>query len=791
MKAVPFNTGWVFRKGEEAAVPVTLPHDAMLGETRVPGGAGGTGGAFFPGGFYTYEKTFDVPADWAEKTVGFAFDGVYRNARVKLNGVEAADHAYGYTPFTVCADGLLKYGEANTLTVEVDNSQLPNSRWYSGSGIYRPVHLLIADKTHILWQGVRITTLSIDPARILVETKATAGEVSVEILDGETVVAAGKGGAVEIAVPDAKLWSDESPALYTCRVTLTAEGQIVDVAEETFGIRMIEWSEKGLFVNGRETLLRGGCIHHDNGVLGAAAFEKSEFRKVRMLKAAGFNALRSAHNPASTALVRACDFYGVYLMDEGWDMWYNHKNPHDYASQFMEHYVEDLEAMVARDYNHPAVLMYSIGNEVSEPANDRGVGLARDLVFRLHELDDTRPVTAGLNLSIVYGASKGNFIWNPDQGGRSEESEQQSNGSATMNMTSTMFNMVTSKVGTGMNKAANSKAADRATSPVLDVLDIAGYNYASGRYPLEKTAHPHRVVVGSETFPQDIWKNWQMVKEYPYLIGDFMWTAWDYLGEAGIGAWSYTPDGRAFDKPYPWLLADAGAMDILGDPTGELFLAQAAWGLLKDPAISVRPVNHPGEVPSQAVWRGTNSIPTWSWQNCEGNAATVEVYGDGSTAQLLLNGKSIGKKNLRQGVATFKTKYAPGILTAVIFDADGKELGRSELRSSVGKPRIRLTPEENSVRPGEIVYVPVTLVGGNGILECNSDRALTATVTGGTLLGFGSANPRTEDQYTTGACSTYYGRAMAVVLAGDDGEIALTVSDGKQSASVTIPVITG
>lgn len=791
MKAVPFNTGWVFRKGEEAAVPVTLPHDAMLGETRVPGGAGGTGGAFFPGGFYTYEKTFDVPADWAEKTVGFAFDGVYRNARVKLNGVEAADHAYGYTPFTVCADGLLKYGESNTLTVEVDNSQLPNSRWYSGSGIYRPVHLLIADKTHILWQGVRITTLSIDPARILVETKATAGEVSVEILDGDAVVAAGKGGAVEIAVPDAKLWSDESPALYTCRVTLTAEGQIVDAAEETFGIRTIEWSEKGLFVNGKETLLRGGCIHHDNGVLGAAAFEKSEFRKVRMLKAAGFNALRSAHNPASTALVRACDFYGVYLMDEGWDMWYNHKNPHDYASQFMDHYVEDLEAMVARDYNHPSVLMYSIGNEVSEPANDRGVGLARDLVFRLHELDDTRPVTAGLNLSIVYGASKGNFIWNPDQGGRSEESEQQSNGSATMNMTSTMFNMITSKVGTGMNKAANSKAADRATSPVLDVLDIAGYNYASGRYPLEKTAHPHRVVVGSETFPQDIWKNWQMVKEYPYLIGDFMWTAWDYLGEAGIGAWSYTPDGRAFDKPYPWLLADAGAMDILGDPTGELFLAQAAWGLLEAPAISVRPVNHPGEVPSQAVWRGTNSIPTWSWQNCEGNAATVEVYGDGSTAQLLLNGKSIGKKNLRQGVATFKTKYAPGILTAVIFDADGKELGRSELRSSVGKPRIRLTPEENSVRPGEIVYVPVTLVGGNGILECNSDRALTATVTGGTLLGFGSANPRTEDQYTTGACSTYYGRAMAVVLAGDDGEIALTVSDGKQSASVTIPVVNG
>ncbi len=791
MRPISFNTGWTFRRADaEEAVPVTLPHDAMQTETRLPGCPSGTGGAFFPGGAYVYEKTFTAPADWQGKTVLLAFEGVYRNARVLFNGQEApGPRPYGYIPFTVEAAPFLRFGAENTLTVEVDNSQVANSRWYSGAGIYRPVSLVVAGADHILWQGVKISTLSIDPARILVETAVTGGEVSVEILDGDTVVAAGKGGAVELDIPDAKLWSDETPALYTCRVTLSVGGETVDEAQETFGIRTLDWGPQGFFVNGKETLLRGGCLHHDNGVAGSASLEEWEDFRVRALKEAGFNALRSAHNPASAALLRACDRYGVYVMDETWDMWYNHKNPYDYASQFMDNYVYDLEALVARDYNHPSVVFYSVGNELSEPSNDRGVGLLQDIVFRLHELDPSRPVTAGMNLSILFGASKGNFIWDPNKGGRSEESEQQSNGSAALNMSSTVFNMIASKVGTGMNKAANSKAADQATSPALDVLDIAGYNYASGRYPLEKTAHPDRVVVGSETFPQDIWKNWQMVKEYPYLIGDFMWTAWDYLGEAGIGAWSYASDGHAFDKPYPWLLADVGALDILGEPTGEVYLAQSAWDLLESPALSVRPVNHPGETPSQAVWRGTNSIPSWSWQNCAGNPAVVEVYYPAGEARLLLNGKPYGKKKkIKNGVALFKVRYAPGILTAVVTDEAGKELGRSELRSSVGKTRIQLETPAETLHPGQCVLVPVTLVGGNGIRECNDDRTLTAQVTGGELLGFGSANPRTEERFSDGRYTTYYGRALAVLRATQPGTLTLSVSDGRQTEKRSFPV---
>lgn len=383
---------------------------------------------------------------------------------------------------------------------------------------------------------------------------------------------ASEGADVELELPDARLWDAAHPNLYRCRAVLQEEGSVADETQTVFGVRKVEWSSKGLFINGKRTLLRGGCIHHDNGILGAAAHAASDRRKVKKLKEAGFNAVRSAHNPANAALLEACDEYGIYVMDESWDMWYNHKNKYDYASKFMENYRADLKAMVERDYNHPSVIMYSIGNEVSEPAAKKGVVLAEKMTDYLHALDGGRAVTGGMNLMIISRSAKGSGIYKED-GGRNDEKQQKMNG-----MNSTVFNMITSMVGTGMNKGANSKKADAVTSPVLDALDIAGYNYASGRYPLEGKAHPDRLIVGSETFPQDIVKNWRMVRKYPYLAGDFMWAAWDYLGETGIGAWAYTPDGKGFEKPYPWLLADVGAIDILGNPNGELYLAQAAWG---------------------------------------------------------------------------------------------------------------------------------------------------------------------------------------------------------------------
>lgn len=782
MKAQSFNENWLFSRPGEEPMRVTLPHDAMIHESRHPAAPGGSGNAFFPGGKYLYQKTFYCPADWQNKAVLLHFGGVYRNCTVSLNGERLKYQAYGYSDFDVELTGRLLPGQDNTLSVDVDNSQLPNSRWYSGSGIYRPVELIVGPVEHIEHQGLRVSTSSIDPPRVRVQVEATGEDVLVEILDGAEVIACAKGKDVEIELPGAQLWSDDTPKLYTCRSTLPAGGEAADQAETQFGVRIVEWSTKGLFVNGRETLLRGGCIHHDNGVLGAAAVDEAEERRVRMLKAAGFNALRSAHNPASDALLRACDKYGVYVMDETWDMWYKHKNKYDYADDFTENYHKDLAAMVRKDYNHPSVIMYSIGNEVTEPAEERGLDLSRELVARLHELDGTRAVTAGINLSILTSYAAGKPLYKED-GGRADESVNQTGG-----MNSTMFNLMTSMVGTGMTRAANSPKADKATSPVLDALDIAGYNYASGRYRMEGKKHPDRVVVGSETFPQDIWKNWQLVRELPYLIGDFMWVAWDYLGETGIGTWAYTADAKTFDKPYPWLLADCGALDILGDPNGEMFLAQAAWGMLDNPAIGVRPVNHRGDKLIKSVWRGTNAIPSWSWQDCDGYPATIEVYSDKAAVKLLLNGKSLGKKRVRNGVAAFQAKYAPGELTAVAYDEYGRETGRSQLFSSVGRAKPCLEPERTAVRQGQVVFVPVTLAGTNGMRECAADRTLTATVDGGELLAFGSANPRTEERFDTGSCTTYYGRAMAVVRAGKSGKMVVTLRDGGQESSAVITV---
>jgi hypothetical protein len=786
MKKFNFCDGWNFKKqGAGKSECVDLPHDAMINETRDPQAVSGSAGAFFPGGVYEYEKSFLVPNDWAEKSVTFKFEGVYKNSKVYLNGEETGGCAYGYSQFYVHADKLLRYGKENCIRVVARNDDQPNSRWYTGSGIYRPVWLLLSGKSHIDIDGIKISTLSYNPARIRVNTSHTGGDtVTVEVLDNGKKVAEDRGESVELEIPDAKLWSDTTPNLYQCRVTLTENGVGVDEVAETFGIRLVEWSAKGLFINGENTLLRGGCVHHDNGILGACSYAKSEERRVRILKEVGFNSLRSSHNPASAAMLESCDRLGMYVIDETWDMWYNHKSKNDYARDFEANYQFDIKSMVDRDFNHPSVIMYSIGNEVSEPATEKGVMFTKEMVSLIHSLDKNRAVTAGFNLMIINSSAKGKGIYK-ESGGLNQKKSPDMSG-----MSSTMFNMITARVGTGMNKSANSKKADAVTSPSLAVLDIAGYNYNSGRYPLEGKAHPDRVIFGSETFPQDIVKNWMMVKKYPYLIGDFIWTAWDYLGENGLGAWSYTPDGKGFNKPYPWLLADAGALDLLGNPNGEIFLAQAAWGLLKNPAIAVQPVNHPGVNPAKMVWRGTNAIPSWAWKNCDGNKAIVEIYTDAYAVELLLNGKRIGKKRVKGCVAKFKTKYAPGKLTAVSFDKDGKELGRSELQSAVGKISIHIRSEEKIISVGDIVYINVELTGENDIVECNTDTRIDVSVEGGKLLAFGSANPRTPEPYNIGSFTTYYGKAQAVIRAEKEGAIRITMCSGDmQLVSAEIKAI--
>ena len=769
MKRLDFNVNWTCN-----GTAVTLPHDAQLTEPRSKDASNG-GHGYFPGGVYTYEKRFQVPAAWQGKVLILEFEGVYKYATVSLNGKELAFHPYGYTNFFVELENLVS--DENTLTVVADNSKLPNSRWYSGSGIYRPVWLYVCEKNGIRPESVKVDTLSIGPAIVRV-TSPVDGMVS--IYDGEKFVASGEGKVVELTIPNAKLWSDETPHLYRAVVTSGS-----DVWEERFGIRKIEWSNKGLFINGKETLLRGGCVHHDHGILGAATYDKSEYRRVKILKENGFNAIRSSHNPASRAMLEACDELGMYVMDETFDMWYNRKSPYDYGLDFAKNWEADVTAMESRDHNHPSVILYSIGNEVAEPFEQKGVDAGQKMIDLLHKLDPSRPVTCGVNLMIIGRAAKGRGIYQ-DGEQKTGNANQPQKKEKTQNA-SLMFNIIASFVGTGMNKGGNSPKVDAVTTPFCDALDIVGYNYGSGRYPLEEKAHPNRVIFGSETFPQDIHKNWQMVKKYPYIVGDFMWTSWDYLGEAGIGAWSYT-GGMPFNRPYPWLLAGAGVIDILGNPDGSCKYASTVWGLEANPVIVVRPANHPGVRPSKSVWRGTNAILSWSWNGCEGNKTIVEVYSNQVTVELYLNSKLLGRKKVKECKAEFKIPYAPGKLEAVSFDASGRETGRNTLESATGKAHLSVQPEQTEAMPGEIVYIPVNILGDNGLVESNADRTVTVTVENGELLAFGSANPCTTEQYHTGTFTTYYGRAMAIVRMGN-ADLKLTATDGSESVSVAVKAI--
>ena len=744
---IDFCKNWEFSKiGDEGSMLVTLPHDAMIHEKREAECESGSAGAYFPGGVYEYKKTFDVPTEWEGKKVLIRFEGVYRKAEIYMNGVKIGRIVNGYTERTFELAHVLNYGAENTLKVVVNNSELPNSRWYSGSGIYRPVTLFVLEQSYIALDGVKVATVSYAPAKIAVSVRHIGGEVSVSILDRDKIMAEGLGDEIELEIPDAKLWNDDTPFLYTCKVTLQDNGSIMDSRECAFGIRMIEWSPQGLLVNGQETLLRGGCVHHDNGILGACAYAEAEERKVRIMKEYGYNAIRSAHNPCSRAMLDACDRLGMYMMDETWDMWYQHKNKYDYASDFMDHYEDDIVSMIQKDYNHPSVIMYSIGNGVSEPAKGEGMELARKMIDIMHGLDVSRPVTVGLNLMILANAAKGKEMYRADgginaeaAGGISGDTAQDAEGVVgdtqqmpdMSQMNSTMFNQLTMMIGTGMNHSADGEEADKATSSILDAVDIAGYNYASGRYPLEREAHPNRIVLGSEIFPQDIAVNWEMVEQYPYLIGDFMWTAWDYLGEAGIGAWAYTEEAISFDKPYPWLLGGAGAIDLIGHGDGSALLAKAVWGKNNGKlGIAVTPANHPGVEIIKSAWRGTNAIPSWSWKGCEGNPVTVEVYTRTVRVALLLNGEVIGEADTENCKVSFETVYQPGVLSAVGYDENGTAVESGSLQSATGTNSIYLKVENTERDNEELVFINVDICGENGEIESNADEVLTIDAVG-------------------------------------------------------------
>ncbi len=754
-----FNRGWTFRKENGEGRTVVLPHDAMLEEQRTAYCHNGAHTGYFPGGKYEYHKTLSLTEDEARGTVALRFGGVYRHAVVTCNGEEVLRQHYGYTPFVADLSGRVRAGD-NEILVTVDNSLEPNSRWYTGSGIIRPVRLTLCAAKPI--REVRIETRSLSPAVIAVEAQAEQAEVT--IYDGDKPVASGPLG--ELSIPNAKLWSTDQPHLYTC-VLRTADDEV----RVPFGIRTVEVSaDKGLRINGETVKLRGGCVHHDNGILGACSFADAERRRVRILKDCGYNAIRCAHNPCSDELLAACDELGLYVLDEAYDGWYTPKTHHDSSRDFEAEYREVLTSMVTRDRNHPSVILYSIGNEVTEVGEERGVRLAEEMQDLIHTLDDTRPVTCGVNAMLTVWGRMGLGVYKDKA--PYERSPLPQSDIKPPKSGSALFNALMVRLGKLMDGQTKSKKADDALAGVSQVLDVLGLNYGFLRYEKELAQHPGRILLGTENRIDSLPMIWKQVLSHSAILGDFCWTAMDYLGEAGIGHWNYPSE-----QGLP-LLAGCGAIDLIGIPDAMNGFQRIIWGLETNPWLGVCPMDHAGEKPLKKTWRFTNAVPNWTWPEHEGKTAQVEVFSAAPAVELRLNGTRIGRKKPRDYLARFRLPYESGTLEAIALDSKGEVTGRTALQTG-SRPTLRVTADRPALRANgqDLAHLMIELKDDRGILSPISGVPVTVGCDGsGTLQGFGSAACVTDESFTDNGHTTFQGRCLAVIRSGSEsGEIRVAV----------------
>lgn len=768
---IDFNRGWYFQnKGKK--IPVNLPHDAMIHEEHDRRTNNGNRSGYYPGGSYQYTKEFTLSEDISGKQILVRFEGAYGDTMVSVNGQELCRHQYGFTAFDVDVTGAVEAGE-NSIHVQVDNSYTPNCRWYSGNGLIRPVYLLIRPKKYI--EGVLIETLSIDPAEIEVRAEVHGennSEVNVKIMDGAECIYQGSTGRIRL--PGAKLWEADSPCLY--RAVLWTD---TDTVEQKFGIRQLTWSAgRGFCVNGKETKLKGCCLHSDNGILGACTYPDAEFRKVRILKENGYNAVRSAHNPCAGELLEACDALGMYVIDELYDGWYIPKTYHDSARYFHDTWKDSVKAMVEKDINHPSVIMYSIGNEVTEPVSEEGILTGKRLAEEIKKLDGKRPVTCGLNIMLMK--------WNAtftDQGEYKKEHlpdcERKDEGG------SAFFNAMMLKLGAAMGIFVRGKKADRLVSGLAGCLNIVGYNYGEYRYDEEGKANPDRILVGSETLVGRQWYNWKRVKKYPYLIGDFVWTGFDYIGEADIGQWQY--ENR---KGLP-LLYGAGTIDITGKPDAQMAYQQTVWRQRKEPYLGVRPLDVANVRCVKRNWRMTDVMASWTWHGYEGRKTMAEVFTDAPYVKLLQNGKAIGVKKVRKCKASFPVIYEPGTLTAVSLNREKEEIARNVLITAGKADGISVSMSKSTLCANgqDLCYADICIVDEEGYPVQDEEWDISIELPEDSkveLAGLGSAAPATDERFTARSHRTYYGRAQAVFRAGyEAGDTEIKICAGAHGIEVT------
>lgn len=782
-REINFNSGWKFIRADVAGAEqatfddsqwktVDLPHDYSIEDLVKKEGvkqigpfseesAGGASTGHVVGGTAWYRKHFTLNKNDEGKIIKILFDGVYMNADCWINGHHLGNHPYGYTAFSFDLTAFLKpIGEENTLAVQVKNEG-KNSRWYSGSGIYRDVALIKTHPVHIDLWGVFVNTLSVEgnsasvkaEIKIQNETKKESSySLKLNFMDPDGNPAAQAGGPLEvkpgaesifsqtIQIPECRLWSPENPQLYSLEVQLFEGKKEVDRVTQWFGIRTLEFSaEKGFLLNGKNVLLKGGCMHHDNGPLGSAAFKTAEYRRVKTMKQAGFNAIRTAHNPPSRHFLNACDELGMLVMDESFDHWQKPKNEQDYHLYFDEWWERDLESMVLRDRNHPSVIIWSIGNEIQERADSSGLEIARKLRNKIREMDTSRPVTQAIC----------SFWDNP-----------------------------------GLTWDDTEKAFAQ--------MDVHGYNYQWKRYEPDHEKFPGRIMIGTESVARDAFENWEMVEKHPYVIGDFVWTGMDYLGESGIGNARLDNVKQGFLPPWPWFNAYCGDISILGYKKPQMFYRDVVWRNSELEMLVHSPVPE-GRKEIVSFWGWPDEWKNWNWEGNEGKPLQVAIYTRCDEVRLELNGKVVGEKKVTEKDSIkvfFNVPYQPGELVATGF-RNGKEVARQVLKTA-GKPaKIRLTVEEPSVPAGieNLAYFNVEILDENNQLVPDAGIPVDFEISGNaTLQAVGNGNPTDMKSFQQPHVKTFRGRCQIILrLTENPGEITVkATSAGLLAGRATI-----
>ncbi|HUO10805.1 MAG TPA: glycoside hydrolase family 2 TIM barrel-domain containing protein [Phycisphaerae bacterium] len=766
-----FDADWKFSRDDAVGAEVAgfddkgwdavqLPHDWSIGGAIEKGNATGSAGGFFPAGVGWYRKTFVAPAAWGGggKRVTIGFDGVYMLSEVWVNGQKVGEHAYGYTPFSFDVTSHLKVGAENTIAVRVDNSKQVNSRWYSGSGIYRHVWVEVTGPVRIARDGVVVRTVKASEKEATLEMTVTAesdGAADVDLatelfaagVDGKPTGAglarftpmtgsAASGGPASVkrvtadaTLSEPRLWSPESPARYVAVTTASVNGAVVDRRETVFGVRTIEVSaEKGFFLNGNRVVLFGGCVHHDNGALGAAAFDRAEERKVELLKATGFNAVRTSHNPPSPAFLNACDRLGLMVIEEAFDCWEMGKNNEDYHKYFKEQWKSDVDAMVIRDRNHPSVVMWSIGNEIPDFGSAQGLRNGTALIEEVKRLDPTRPVTAAVNCWPGIGGKEHDWKWEDADG-------------------------------------------------LMGKLGVVGYNYQIWRYAKDHERVPGRVMVSTESFPRDMFACWAACEEKPYVVGDFVWTAMDYLGESGIGR-SYAAGQKAYShaasEQFPYHGAYCGDIDITGWRKPVSHARNITWDRGEKLYSSV--VEPTGGGRDGKPWHATDwgvvpSWESWTWPGFEGKSLEVQVYSRCERVRLYVNDVLVGEKPTglaEQFKAVFNVPYAPGVLRTVGV-VDRHEVASNELRTAGAVAGIRLVPDRTVIAADgeDLSFIAVESVDKEGNFQPNGDAEVKFAVDGpggaGTIAGVASGDLSGTEGYQGNRRRLFHGRAQVIV----------------------------